>query len=141
MGINCLLSKNKIKTIKEIENYLKDDNDRVKYREIMKLDYLIPRPKEISKWWNVMDKGSVITSINDFTSKKAKLLHFTSVRTQPWFIPEHPHSNIWGKWFKGAIQENFVSMKEVKQAVKKYDISNPRRPNGLHRYWLSYLGE
>lgn len=136
MVINCDKAKNKMKTLKEIEEYLIDDIDRKKYRKIMKLQYLDPKPVEISRWWNVMDKCCVYSKINDFKSSKAKLLHFTNVRTQPWFDPKHPHSNIWEVWLKKAIKDGYISSKEIAKAVKNFDISNPRRPNGMHKKWL-----
>lgn len=139
MLINCQKAKDTIKTIEEIKMYLKDDVEQKKYREIMKLQYLKQKPTELSRWWNVMDKRSLKTSLNDFSNPRAKLLHFTDVRKQPWNYPDHPKKDIWGKWLKKAIKDDYILMTEVKDAISKYDISNPRRPNGLHISWEKYI--
>lgn len=139
MLIDCKAAKHKLKTVAEIKSYLQNDSDRSKYREIMKLKYLDPKPIELSRWWNVMDKGCVFSKIEDFSSPNAKLLHYTNVRTQPWYYPAHPKKDIWGKWLKRAVKEGRISMSEIREAVKKFDISNTRRPNGLHPFWEQYL--
>lgn len=139
MVLNLPAAKGKIKTLQESEEYLKGDVARVRYRQIMKLSYLQPRPKEIEKWWNVMDKGSLFSSVKDFHSPKAKLLHFTAVPKQPWYTADHPALDIWESWLKKSIKSGYVSVQEIKEAIKKYDVSNPRRPNGMHPYYKKYL--
>jgi lipopolysaccharide biosynthesis glycosyltransferase len=140
MVFNCEMAKGKIKTMKEIEEYLKnDDEGRTKYKTIMTLGYLKEKPTKLDKYYNVMDKGNVYTSLNDFRSPNVKNLHYTSVQNQPWFKPTHPAADIWGNWLKLSIKDGIVSVGEVKDAVKKYDVSNPRRPNGLHPHWEKFV--
>lgn len=140
MLINCKNAKNKMMTLADIEEYLKEDVDRKKYREIMKLQYLNPKPIEISRYWNIMDKGCCYSGPKDFSSKKAKLLHFTDIKNQPWYQPKNPNSSIWGKYFKEAYSANYFTLEDLRVEASKYDYSNPRRPNGLHPYWIKYLG-
>lgn len=139
MLINCKTAKGNIKTISEINEYLKNDINRKKYREIMKLKYLISAPVKLNKYFNVMDKGSVYTSLKDFRNPKAKILHFSEVRKQPWSMPKHPCRDIWEKWFVAALKDGYISSKEVKRAVAKFDVSIPRRPAGMSPYWLKFI--
>lgn len=139
MVINCEKSKNKIKTLSEIKKYLVDDVERKKYREIMKLKYLQPQPTEISRWWNIMDKNCILSKIQDFENPKAKILHYSNVRIQPWFYPKHPYSHIWSKWFLKAFKDGYLSKLEIEEANQKYNMDNPKRPDGLHSFWLEKI--
>jgi hypothetical protein len=138
MLIDCKKARDKILTTGEIEKYLDGDKDRALYRRVMKLSYLEPRPQPIPVWWNVMDKGCVFTSLKDFDSRQAKLLHYTNVPNQPWYNPGHAKVAIWERWLADAVKDGIVTKQEIKDAVAKYDVSVPRRPNGMHKYWLKY---
>lgn len=139
MLIDNQLCKDKIKTQAEIKKILTHDNDLKKYRALMRLEYLSPQPFHINKWWNVMDKSCVFCTSDDFFSKKAKLLHYSNVRIQPWFNPEHFAASIWEKYFKLAYQSGYVSKDEIFIAKNKFDLSNSRRPNGIHEYWYNKI--
>ncbi len=137
MLINCESAKNKIKTLEQLKLELKEFPNH--YQNIMKLKYLDPPPLELSKWWNVMDKNCVFSKIQDFGSGHVKLLHYSDIRKQPWFVPTHPYGYIWGKWLKKTYKSGFISLAEIKNAVQNFNIENPKRPNGLHPYWLKEL--
>ncbi len=139
MLFNCEKSKDCLWPMDKILKYLEKDEGRKRYREVMKAEYLEEKPIQLSKWWNVMDKGCVLTSGKDFHHDKAKLLHYTNVRNQPWYDAKNPNRDIWEKYFIEAYKEGWIKKTDILNAISKFDKSNPRRPNGIDPYWRKII--
>lgn len=136
MLFDCKKSKSSIWSQEKIKKYLNSD-DLKKYRYVMKLKYL-KEIKPISKYWNIMDR-TVSSNIDDFASPEARLLHYTDVPKQPWYYPEHKYAYIWEDYFKLAYIDGYLNKDEIMLAGENFNTSNPRRPNGLHKYWVEKI--
>jgi lipopolysaccharide biosynthesis glycosyltransferase len=80
------------------------ENGKIHYRDFMKLDWMNQEHiQEIDPRWNHFN----------IVNNDTKLVHFSHVRSQPWKKPSHPLAKYWGKWLKEAIENKFISKKEL----------------------------
>jgi lipopolysaccharide biosynthesis glycosyltransferase len=135
MLIDCAKAGGRLMTPEQIQEYIRDDVDKKKYREVMHATYLKPPPQEISRWWNLMDGRGHATE--DFTSPQARLLHFTQVATQPWYDAEHPKRGVWESYFREALDSGYIGQADIKEACGRFSIERAR-PDGMHPYWKRY---
>jgi len=139
MLVDCARARGQILTMAQTARHLGGSwwGARGRYADVMHLRYLRPPPAPISSWWNVMDgrRGG----LGQFHDPRAKILHFTRIRTQPWFDPSHPARDLWEDELKGALDDGIVTAREISEAGKRFIAPNSRdRPDGLHPYWMKY---
>ena len=116
----------------EIERRIGTEPDCPAYKAVMHLDYLHPPAGELSDWWNVMDGRG--RALERFRDPRAKLLHFTHVKTQPWYDPSHPARPVWEEYLIEALAADVVEPMEIEAACERFQPSG-HRPNGMHPYW------
>jgi hypothetical protein len=128
MLVDCAKARGRLWGMAEIERVLAARPNAATYDAVMHVTYLRPPPQAISPWWNVMDgrRGGRV----DFEDPRAKILHFTRVRTQPWFDPAHAARPLWERYLAEAIDAGAVDRATIARACAHAD--------GMHPYWQRY---
>jgi len=134
MLVDCARALGRLRAFERIRADLTRRPTQETYDEVMHLTYLEPEPGELSPWWNVMDgRGG---SARRFLDERARLLHFTRVRTQPWYRPDHPGRPVWERHLAEALDAGLVTREEIDEACARFTLAGDR-PDGMHPYWRS----
>lgn len=91
---------------------------KVGQQKLMNGSWIKPSPVEIPYEWNHIDFHE---------EYRTKILHYSDLRRQPWFYPEHPCAYIWHNELVQAAQSGYVT-KEMLQTARK--LFSKKR--GLH---------
>ncbi len=113
--INCAMCR----TWQNIPVRLK--NKELSRREVMHGKWIRPKPFDLGYGWNHIDL---------YKPGETKLLHYSDLKRQPWFQPEHPLRDLWEKELKEAIEGGVVSQEDLRWARGIY-----RKKEGLHPYY------
>lgn len=113
--INCA----KCKSWKMVPTWLK--SRELNRRQVMHGKWIRPRPLDLGYEWNHIDL---------YKPGETKLLHYSDLKRQPWFQPEHPLRSMWEEELKGAIENRSVSQDDIRWARGIY-----RKKEGLHPYY------
>lgn len=113
--INCSMCR----TWKGIPARLK--NKELSRREVMHGKWFHPRPGDVGYEWNHVDL---------YKPGETKLLHYSDLKRQPWFQPDHPLRSMWEEELKGAIENGSVSQEDLRWARGIY-----RKKEGLHPHY------
>jgi hypothetical protein len=82
-------------------------------------------------------------SLEEYVPGKTGLIHYTDMPTQPWVSRYNKHGRVWVDYLREAIADGFISVDEVRQAVRQgyarpsllwqLKVPNPRWPklNGV----------
>jgi lipopolysaccharide biosynthesis glycosyltransferase len=62
---------------------------------------------ELAPHWNVLD----------YCDKDTKLIHYTSLYTQPWKYPNHPYGEVWFKYFNEAVASGYITEQDIKLSM------------------------
>jgi len=113
--INCSMCR----TWKNIPARLK--SGELSRREVMHGKWIHPRMGDVGYEWNHIDL---------YKPGETKLLHYSDLKRQPWFQPEHPLRGMWEEELKGAIENGSVSQEDLRWARGIY-----RKKEGLHPHY------
>lgn len=84
------------------------------YDKIMfDLDFEPSKSRQIEAYWNDLE----------VFDENTKLLHFTDMDRQPWISAANPLRDVWIDVLREAVENNFISIQEVIEAIRKGDIS------------------
>ena len=83
--------------------------------------WIHPRPGDVGYEWNHVDL---------YKPGETKLLHYSDLKRQPWFQPEHPLRAMWEGELKGAIENGSISQEDLRWARGIY-----RKKEGLHPHY------
>lgn len=112
-------------------DYLTKHNDPKHYGHLMFPGWMKPMPGKIGVEWN---------SLNVYAEGKTKLLHYTKEPEQPWYVPSHPLADVWKREFQIALNQNYVTHDEVREAIKKFAVKEDwRQTNGLHPDYIEFI--
>lgn len=59
--------------------------------------------------WNVFDRSD----------NETKLIHYTNLMAQPWKYPNHPHGELWFRYFNEAVAEGYVTAKDIELSMMR----------------------
>lgn len=98
------------------------DQGKRTYKRMMNLHDMGFLDSRLQPEWNTQDRDQ--RSLDEFklSGARAKLLHFTDMRTQPWLRVDHPWGVIWGNALLEAIAEGVVSRDDVRKAIDDGDV-------------------
>ena len=113
--INCAMCR----TWQNIPERLK--NKELSRREVMHGKWIRPKPFDLGYGWNHVDL---------YKPGETKLLHYSDLKRQPWFQPDHPLRSMWEEELKGAIENRSVSQDDLRWARGIY-----RKKEGLHPHY------
>lgn len=65
---------------------------------------------KISPHWNSLDTYNKELTCN---------LHYTNMGTQPWLRGNHKHENLWFEYLKGAVDNDILSVKLIKEHISR----------------------
>lgn len=94
-------------------------------QEVMRGNRMDPKPRTFEYAWNHIDH---------FEAGVTKLLHFSDLKRQPWFQPEHPLQKHWEIELQAAIDAGAVTQEDIAWARGIY-----RKKEGLHPYYDKFL--
>lgn len=128
MLIDCAKAETKQPSFQNCLDYVrKGGKDRTNYMRIMRALKHNPPPQEIPSKFN---------SLNDLQDDTL-LLHYTIEPQQPWYNPDHKFADPWKDALRDALDDNYVSEEEVREAISNYrqHVPNKHRANGMHPEW------
>lgn len=109
MLIDCEKSKFDLGlTFNEIEHGLYQQTDMM----AMSRTFLSHHPYligELDPQWNVFD----------YWDKNTKLIHYTSLYTQPWKYPNHPYGELWFDYFNEAVASGYITKQDINLSVHR----------------------
>lgn len=56
-------------------------------------------------------------NVFDFCDDQTKLIHYTNLYTQPWKFPNHPHGELWFKYFEEARAAGLVTPEDIRLSM------------------------
>jgi len=86
--------------------------------QVMHGKWIRPRPVDIGYEWNHIDF---------FVPYETKLLHYSDLKRQPWFQPQHPFAHVWRYVLIDAMAAGAVTREDFDWARSIY-----RKKEGLH---------
>ena len=97
---------------------------RIGYAELMRTMNRIPKEAvgEIPDEWNHLDS---------YRPGETKLLHFTTVRTQPWRWERHPQGRLWYEALGRAVRAGVVPVEWLQDLPR--DLVKKRLSRGPHK--------
>lgn len=93
------------------------DQGRYTYELLMHELCVVPeesRKPAIPRDWNALDR---------FEPGRTRLLHYTSVPTQPWRFGGHPHGAIWYRYLLEALGTGVISRRLVEQEIRRGHVA------------------
>lgn len=134
MLIDCAKAQTNQPNLEASTTYIERDmsGSRTNYKKIMWAIKHKNPPQEIPSCFNRLNDPS--------PESDCVLLHYTIERKQPWYNPEHPFTHLWEQLLIEAIEHEFVTKEEVREALDKFRPPGSNiRPFGLHPYWKKVL--
>lgn len=91
--------------------------------------------------YHSFDIGTIPVGWNDFDQKNenTKLIHYTSLLSQPWKAIKHPQGALWFTYFREAMETGILTKEDVEKARARYYVrpniweGNRPKPNSLVR--------
>jgi hypothetical protein len=88
------------------------DRGSYNYDELMK-EMCIESPESVRdglpEEWNSLEK---------IVPGRTRLIHYTDMHTQPWVYRDNANGAVWSRYLREAIASKFISMEEVRAAVR-----------------------
>lgn len=124
MVLNCERLKNwDPKTLFDnvVPNRAPLEDNQIHYRDFIKLDWMDQsRLQSLDPRWNHFN----------IIQDDSKLVHFSHVRSQPWKKPDHPLTEMWGRWLKKAIRAGYIKRRELWREIRR---------GHLHKHFLRFV--
>lgn len=74
------------------------------------------------------------------TGEENVLLHYTKEPQQPWYNPNHAHTDVWEAELKCAIDCEAVTKEEVEKAISEFEPhTKQKRGTGMNPWWRKVL--
>lgn len=68
--------------------------------------------------WNVIDRPDP----RQMDVKRAKLLHYTDMRLQPWLNAKHPHGATWEAELRRAVKDGYITTDDVLREIRNRNV-------------------
>ena len=79
--------------------------------------FLAHHPYQIGRLdpdWNVFDRSD----------QQTKLIHYTNLLAQPWKYPNHPHGELWFRYFNEARAAGYVTDEDIRLGMMRAYVRN-----------------
>ncbi len=72
-------------------------------------------------------------SLESYSAEETALLHYTDMETQPWtYYGKNPLAHIWLNYLKNALNEGFITERELRREIKKGHVRPSLLPQILN---------